>query len=156
MLLVVVTGACSSSPTGSSSITASTGSSSIPQTVALATSVRSVESPTVLTSTTSAVRAQPTTAATAAPASSPETAIAAILNPGVRFVGDCAAFASEAEIGGYCSKLLEERSDLRVYSIGPAFSEIDTFLLVERQGGGWVVIDRAPFDANSNEPKPPW
>ena len=114
---------------------------------------------TVVVSTTTATTSTETTRTTAAAAVSPEEAIGAFLNRGIRFVGDCTTAdpnptgdVDPALVGAYCSSVWQDRGDTRIYAIGPIRSEFDSFLLLERQSGGWVAVAGAPF----NESGPPW
>ncbi|MDI6858090.1 MAG: zinc-ribbon domain-containing protein [Dehalococcoidia bacterium] len=86
--------------------------------------------------------------------SSPEDAIGAFLaERGVEYAGDCDMISLDEDIGSYCSILWEERSDGDIYAIGLAFSEGDTWLLVEESEGRWAVVEAA--ELIFGEP-PPW
>ena len=102
------------------------------------------------------VPAVPPTATAPEPAghSSPEEAIGAFLvERGVEYAGDCDTISLDEDIGSYCSMLWEERPDADIYAIGLAFSEGDTWLLLEESDGGWAVVEAA--ELIFGEP-PPW
>jgi hypothetical protein len=73
---------------------------------------------------------------------------------GEQYAGDCATTNVETDAGKYCSSLQEDRGDSVIYIIGPTFSEYDTWLLLERVDGDWVVSDWAEVVAE--EMVPPW
>jgi hypothetical protein len=154
-LLVTVLGlaaGCGTSRTGAppgSATTTSTGSTvSVTTATPLRTTVTVATTPTATTavvSTTTATTSPATSIATVAPAQSPEEAIGPFLHP-ERYAGDCVTADMERDVGAYCSKLLADRGDQRVYAMGLAFSEVSFYLLLERHAGGWVVTGTAPFD----------
>lgn len=104
-------------------------------------------------------RVEPTSVPPAAGHATPEDAIAAYLQEyGVDYTGDCAFIDLDTDIGLYCSMLWEDRGDQLIYDIGLAFSEPDTWLLLEVQGetGGWLVVDTAEFVPGPQDTVPPW
>lgn len=85
---------------------------------------------------------------------SPEEAIGAFLvERGVEYAGDCDTISLDEDIGSYCSMLWEERPEADIYGVGLAFSEGDTWLLLEENESGWAVVDWA--ELVFGEP-PPW
>mgnify|MGYP005837344073 CR=1 FL=1 len=112
---------------------------------------------------TAAAAAEPTDVLTVPPTAtvpvlfsygSPEEAIGAFLvERGVEYAGDCETISVEEDIGSYCSMLWEERSEADIYVVGLAFSEGDTWLLVQQSERGWAVVEAA--EPTFGEP-PPW
>lgn len=109
---------------------------------------------------TTSITSMPATSATTAPTSttvataSPDDAIAAYLRPGVRYIGSCERADAAADVGAYCSSLLEDQGTTRVYALGLTFSEFDTFLRLDRTAGGWVVGASAPIDQTTGMQSP--
>ena len=59
--------------------------------------------------------------------------------------------------GSRCGTLRADRPELKIFEVGPIYSEYTTWLLVRRTSGGWVVVDsatRGTAPGRSNEP--PW
>lgn len=84
-----------------------------------------------------------------------EDAVAAFVEGyGEQYAGDCATTDVDTDAGKYCSQLWEDRGDSAVYIIGFAFSEYDTWLLLERVDGDWSVTDWA--GVVPEEMVPPW
>ena len=89
----------------------------------------------------------------------PEQAITAHLEQyALEYVSDCRNTDPATDVGAYCSALWEGRGDTLVYLTGPTFSEADTWLLLARrgEGGGWLIVDNAPFAFDSPDTVPPW
>jgi hypothetical protein len=100
----------------------------------------------------------PTATATVVEISSPADAIAGYLaENGEEYAGDCADATVEEDTGKICTTLQEENAGRQAYLAGPAFSEFDTWLFVERSGGGWSVSSSQPFHvAAADVPGVPW
>jgi hypothetical protein len=74
--------------------------------------------------------------------STPEDAIAASLDAaGLPYVGDCSVADGTLDIGSYCSLLLEDFGDSRVYGIGLVASELSDELNLVLEGDTWVVVE---------------
>ena len=90
-------------------------------------------------------------------AETPEAAIEALTaSRGERYAGDCAATVSPDDIGAVCSRLVEEREQMRAYLTGRTFSEFDTWLFLAWTGDGWCVVGEAPLDFHAPAPQIPW
>ncbi len=84
---------------------------------------------------------------------SPEQAIAdQLATTGTAYMGTCSNARLPNDVGAYCSLLSEDRGATRVYGVGPTFSEIDTWMLLDQSSGGWVVTATAPARGAA----PPW
>jgi hypothetical protein len=79
-------------------------------------------------------------------ADDPATAIAAYLDGrGVPYAGDCAEEPAPGDVGSYCSTVAADRGDELVVKIGLVQSEYDTYLLLQRTDGSWLVVDSADY-----------
>lgn len=102
---------------------------------------------------------QPTVTPVPTGYATPEEAIAALLEEaGLTYVGDCDTANLETDVGSYCSRLWEDRSDTIIYAAGLAFSEFGTWLLLAQSSGGdgWTVVDTAEFVSGPEDAVPPW
>lgn len=78
--------------------------------------------------------------------------------PDVRYVGRCADARPGAQ--GVCALHKATVDGAEVYAVGPPFSEIDAFLLLDEEAGGWRVVDSyvpdLPADGSPARPAPGW
>ncbi|WP_088996452.1 hypothetical protein [Micromonospora echinaurantiaca] len=78
--------------------------------------------------------------------------------PDVRYVGRCAVVEPGAR--GVCALPKATVDGGEVYGIGAPFSEIDAFLLLDDDAGGWRVVDSYvpdyPLGASPSGPVPAW
>ncbi|GAA2151366.1 hypothetical protein FHX52_0508 [Humibacillus xanthopallidus] len=72
---------------------------------------------------------------------------------GYTYAGDCGSTQLETDVGKYCSSLYEKQPALRIYSVGPTFSEYTTWLLLRQSSGTWRVTAAARITGMS---PPPW
>ena len=72
------------------------------------------------------------------------------------YAGDCSATVSPRDIGKTCSKLGDERGDLRAYLIGRTFSEFSRWVFVRRDRDGWRTAGTAPLDFFAPSLDVPW
>ncbi|PWU52643.1 hypothetical protein DLJ47_18370 [Micromonospora sp. S4605] len=104
----------------------------------------------------------PSSAAPSAASLSIDQAIARFVaeryGPDVKYVGRCAVVEPGAR--GVCALPKATVDGGEVYGIGAPFSEIDAFLLLDDDAGGWRVVDSYvpdfPADGSSSGPVPAW
>jgi hypothetical protein len=75
---------------------------------------------------------------------------------GDRYAGDCAQTESPRDIGGVCSRLVDEHGGLRAFLIGRTFSEFSRWLFLEETSDGWRLVDEAPLDLADDTGEIPW
>ncbi|MGS2612998.1 hypothetical protein ACVCAH_00460 [Micromonospora sp. LZ34] len=84
--------------------------------------------------------------------------VADTYGPDVRYVGRCADASPGAQ--GVCALHKATVDGAEVYGVGPPFSEIDAFLLLDEEAGGWRVVDSyvpdLPAEGSSARPAPAW
>ena len=51
------------------------------------------------------------------------------------------------DVGSYCSAVSSDRGTAVVLMLGQAFSEFDSWVLVERGPNGWLVVQEADMPA---------
>ena len=70
----------------------------------------------------------------------PEDAIGAgVEAAGERYAGDCSTVDPTADVGSYCSLLLEDHGSSRLYGVGPVASEITDRVTLSVEDHLWVV-----------------
>jgi len=120
------------------------------------------EAPITTTTTTeaSSTTSSTSTTTTAAPARSEDAAISAWIEarPGGPYLGPCPVdFDPEFPLEGLCSVQLSADGDQSIRGIGPPFSEILAYLLLEGGEDGWAVVDTyAPADPYDLSDAPDW
>lgn len=105
--------------------------------------------------------AAPTPTQTQTPTQTPQAgfpsvgaAVGALLQAnGVEYIGPCEQ-AEPADVGKYCSAVVEDRGDEVVVSVGQVFSEFDSYLLVRLGAGGWLVVKSADYPYPDDGPPP--
>ena len=96
------------------------------------------------------------TTTTPAQATVEEAIGAYVRSVGHDYAGDCATTTLEQDVGKHCSTLHEDRGTSRIYATGPTFSEFDTWLLLQLQGGRWSVVDSASAGTLDRPLPPAW
>jgi hypothetical protein len=92
-----------------------------------------------------------------AAAQTPEGAVAAFVQAqGATYAGACEQTRSPQDIGKICSRLVEERGQIRAYLIGRTFSEFSTWVFIAPSGSGWIVMAAPPLDFHDTTGAIPW
>ncbi|MFG2104059.1 hypothetical protein ACGFJ5_26060 [Micromonospora echinaurantiaca] len=135
----------------------------VPLVVGLLAACGDGSTPAVTPSAASAPAAgAPSSAASSAASLSIDQAIARFVaeryGPDVKYLGRCAVVEPAAR--GVCALPKATVDGGEVYGIGAPFSEIDAFLLLDDDAGGWRVVDSYvpdfPADGSSSGPVPAW
>ena len=112
---------------------------------------------TVTTTTLASTTTTPSSSATTQPERTVDDAIGTyVRSVGHDYAGDCGDTTLGEDVGKKCSMLQQDRGAARIYALGPAFSEFDTWLLVQHREDGWSVTDSASAGTLDNPTPPPW